>query len=887
MAVLSTEYDEYLSALKLKPADPYYQIIKKGKTFLGIGGQHIYTIQLGVNKLIDEDQYKRTQQMAVLDKVANNGSLANYLSNFARIGSLHYQRYANAGNRYYKHHTPEVAIISEGVSKDTIKVAVEDATSKSVDINSYIYALLDPSDWCKYQFQQQYGYDIGKDFLDYNSTFYDFREASITLESNGTYTCSIKSITSIKCVTNTSISVEVANKNTTTDTVTTYKIQNKSYYRKSDNEFMYSEQETTVESVEDVNKGSVSPRYYLAGGSVTDVTQTSKTLTKTVSSFNSAKQYYLVEYTDLADGHIYYWLYDPATKKYPALSGANELATAASMFPATIIRDDFKYVKEDEEKATENMLKSLGLDLETVRKGLDENDEIDKVMDCYLVLGVSPSDEEDSTVSKVLYETVDYVYDTVGLRANSPYNLTLKQDMYNSTVVWTATAPITRKEKIMPVGSYAHTSGYQTVTTKYYVVCNASNRREGRYGTYQMDVKVRTIREQSTESGVITRKVVKTAIYKGEWFDRGAFPDFEEESWLNGTTIGLIDGTFYFPYTYYVESEPDEEGSVSYYQVTHYLETKLYDDGRDCISDSHEESTDTSVVMMLTKQVDDQTTVTHTLMDFIGNYTIQHPKGVSTIALNGKNPELIIPILKGVFSRLSVIDKTKLLDNSLYLQFYAYDHQYIKWYKTPSFLSFLKFIIVVIIILIQVGTAGSATPVTSVIWGMIKGMIIAVGISMAIELIIKYTDGFLSIILSAIAIVAGLALGGGLVDFGYLEICTLLATAADAFNIYLGEKMGDLQSAMTSFYNAYENVLDTFKTAYEDLSTTLSAYDYVSILQNDDYNPVVESSNMNLSTDSGLVEELTFFTKYNNPTEIWLQEMHRAPADRLQQFLAK
>ena len=38
---------------------------------------------------------------------------------------------------------------------------------------------------------------------------------------------------------------------------------------------------------------------------------------------------------------------------------------------------------------------------------------------------------------------------------------------------------------------------------------------------------------------------------------------------------------------------------------------------------------------------------------------------------------------------------------------------------------------------------------------------------------------------------------------------------------------------------------------------------------------------LSMRTNTGLVEELTFFSKYNNPTEVWLQEVHTTPADKL------
>ena len=876
MATLSKEYDEYLSNLKLKPENPYYQIVKKGKSFLNVGGKHIYTIQLGANKIVKEDQYKKTQVLATLDKVANNRSLTGYLSNFARAGSSHFQRYSNAGKRYYKHHTPEVAIITEGVSSEVVKAIIEKEIQSSITVDDYTYVLLEPEDWCKYQLQQLYGYDIAKDVLEYNGKYYDFSQATITAVDN-TYKCVLKSISSFSCVTEIHKEIEVINKNSTTDTVNTYEITVKHFYRASDDEFIYTDRTQTLKSTKDVTKGSVAEDYYTVSGSTTVVNDTVSTFTKTVTGYNTFQPYYLVRYTDINTFQSFYWIYNPKTGVYPELKNAKEFETSEVMFPTTVIRDNFKYVTDEELEASEKMLNAIGLDFDTLKKGMDENKDIDKVMDCFIVLGVSPSEETDPTVSKVLYDTAEHVYDTVGLRAGAPYNVTFKQDMYNSTAVWTATAPIERKENIMPVGTCAHTSGYQTVTTTYYMICNATKTQQGSYW-FKADVRARVVCETSTEAGVLSRRIVKTVFYKNLMFDRFEFEDpYAEGSWISPSTIqGTRDGRVLIPISYQVASEPDEEGAVSYYTEYRDFITKLVFDNSDCISNIITESEPTKhVVLMITKQIDKLTTRTHTLMDFIGNYSISHPKGVSVIPLNGKNPELVIPILKKVYNRLSVIDKTKLLDNALYLQNYAYDHQYLRWYQTAAFGALLQVAGIVILIY----SMGTAANVTAALWALAKAIVIAVGISLALELIAKYTDGFIQAVLSGAAIAVGVALNGGFTNFGFMDVCLILNTSVEAFNLYVGEQMTELQSAMASFSSAAEVRLEDISKAWEDLKQIISAEDYMGIVINK-VDAMLDAP-LSMRTNTGLVEELTFFSKYNNPTEVWLQEVHTTPADKL------
>lgn len=874
MSVLSQEYDEYLSALNLQPRSPYVQLVKKGKGFLGFRGKHIYTVQMGASKIIDEDQYAKTQVMAVLDKVKNSRSSIGYLSSFSRTGALQFQRYANAASRHYKHHAPQVAIASEGVDKSIVANAVQKDVGVPIELISYNYMILEPVDWCKYQAQLLYGYDIGSDMLLHDGQYYDFSEAVVNLNSTY-YQCTVTSIAELKRVTETSIIEDVTSKDANTDIVTTTRLDVISYYRQYDDELLYTAQQQTVTGTREVPKNSVGPSMYISGGNVEYLTQPSTTFSFNVPLFDTTQEYYLAEYLNLNDYHTYYWIYNPATNVYPELSGSNELVMTSSMYPTTIIRGDFSYVTGSEKTATEHMLSSLGLNLDTIAEGMNENEHINQVMDCFLVLGVSPS-QDNEVVSKVLYETLEHVYDTSGLRVNAPYSMMFKQDMYNSTVMWTATAPMERQEKILPVGQCAHVNGYQTVSTNYYAICNAYNVKYYQH-YFTCDVKVRYVEEYRTNSGILSRDVIKTRYFKNVYFNRDSYAE-PDEDWVQPSYVqALRNGTIRIAIPFYVEVPPDEYGNVDYTVVYRYVEAKLTFDGLDCISNTVEWETRQSVVTLVTKQINAKTTRTHVMLDFIGNYSISHPRGVSVVALNGNNQELVIPILKKVYSKLSVLEKTKILDDALYFQHYAYSHQYLKWYETGTFGGFLKFVGAVIMIC----SMGSASNLSAALWALAKAIVIAVGVSLALELIAKYTDGFLQTVLSVGAIVVGVALNGGFTDFGFTDICMILNTTVEAFNLYVGEQMTELQDAMSSFNSTAEARLEDISEAWDSLKQLVSAEDYMDIVVSSHKIDAMLDAPLSMRTNTGLVEELTFFSKYNNPTEVWLQEVHTTPADKL------
>jgi hypothetical protein len=505
-------------------------------------------------------------------------------------------------------------------------------------------------------------------------------------------------------------------------------------------------------------------------------------------------------------------------------------------------------VTGEQEKATEKLLNSIGLSIGTLKDSLEENEHADQVMDCFVLVGVSPSEENDKAVSKVLYETIEYVYKTVGLFVNEPYNLTFKQGAYYNTILWTATPEKLVKQKIMNIGECRHESKYDVVHDNFYVRGSIIDKHKYFYWDV-VDIKLQVIHETVAADGlVLDTQIIDSKILTNvriDYFtehcngsggdDRECYPQWE-----------LTEDLLFTYYHYHAVPYETEDGYTNYHMYDLPLKVQLHLDGSDCVGTIYAFSSKQIVTTTLTKQIDFYTTKTHTLIDFISNYTIDNPKQTVVIGLNGKNEELVFPVLSAVMRKLSILDRTRLLDNAIYIQHYAFNHEYVKWYATSAFAAILRVIMLIILIIVTIVSWGSATAptakLTAALWTILETVVIAIALTMALKLIAKYTDGFLQAALSAVAIVAAMYLTGGFTDFGLNEAFVLVNSAVDAFNIYLGEKMEALQAETNQFKSEFEARQEEQTDAMGIFNDNLSVLDVADFTINTDYSKTVNSA---------------------------------------------
>lgn len=850
--MLSTADDDaYIKELKLEPNHPYVRIVKKGKSFLGFGGKHYYTTSMGANKVFDEDQFKSTQIRSVIKKVKDNGSMHDFLYEMSRVGTFQFDKYAVAGRRIDKKFHPSVYIFSNSIDVNTIKQIITTEVNQDITINTYAYEYLKPEVWCKYQLQQLYSYDIERDVFIENNIVYQINDV-VYDGSTRKYECVLKAIPELRKQVLVTTFKYVASKDDETDIVTIVTKQSYNLSTIEANETLLTVDEFTKTETEEVPKGSELAYNFTEIVSDETISINEPDIIKIFSSYDTIQQHYIVQYLNLDDLRMYYWIYDPTSNKYPALSSATDIKTAETIYPLSVVKQDFNYVTGEQEEATEKLLSSIGLSIGTLKESLEENEHADKVMDCFVLIGVSPSEENDKAVSKVLYETIEHVYKNVGLFVNEPYNMTFKQGAYYNTILWTAAPEKLEKQKTMNIGECRHESKYDVVHDNFYIRGSIIDKHE--YFRWDVvDIKLQVIHETVTTDGLILDTYIvdsKTlSNVRIDYFERHCnklgegdyecFPQWE-------LTKDLLF-TYYHRYAVPYETE---DGYISYHVYYLPLQAQLHLDGSDCIGTIYAYNSRQIVTTTLTKQIDFYTTKTHTLIDFISNYTIDNPKQTVVVSLNGKNEELVFPILSDVMRKLSILDRTRLLDNAIYLQHYAYDHEYVKWYATSAFAAILKVIMLIILIVVTIVSWGSATAptakLTAALWAIVEAVVIAVALSFALKLIAKYTDGFLQAFLSAVAIVTIMYFTGGFTDFGLNEAFVLVNSAVDAFNIYVGEQMEALQAEANQFKSEFEARQEEYTDAMYIFNDNLSVLDVADFTINTDYRKTVSSAIFNV-----------------------------------------
>lgn len=811
-------YEKYLDKIGVEPNSAYDSITRGGGLF---SSEDIYTISMSSSKVFDEDQYESTRTRLIIDKAINNSSIKEYIFGFANVGDLQFSKYYIAGQNYYKDYLPKITLSSVGIPKDEIKTIIESIENIDIEIISNSYTYIYEEDWCKYQLQEKYNYSIVNDYLKFDNKYYEYNSYIYNYE-NKIYTVILNTINKIDKTTNKITKITITNKDETTDIKTTTIYLENIYTKSSNGKFLYSEiEESSYE--EEIPKDSESSSETLEGlGTITEEIP-STSISFTIEDYNTFNKLYYVKYLVISENIIKYWIYDPITNIYPQLTNINPIKTFVDteIYPVAIIRNKFNNITGDRLEKTSELLSSIGIDIDTLFKSIEDCGYPDKIQDSFLLFGVSPS-EIDESVSKILYETIEYVYNILGEQNNNAYAISTNSDPYFNDILWTHVDTSIKEEKILETNSCKHENNLKAVYTYLYVTSQYLREEiiSNKFSYYVF--KINYIKEKITENNeLVSREITSSEEYyiPKIFFDNG----YNYASFYIYTTIEQSVG----------DNPPVE--------TKHYVNVKLTKDNELNISDKYElDSYESLVTLIVTKQIDKTHTKTYTIGNFIGNYTIYHSQGTSVIGLNGANKELVIPIIIPVLNKLTLIEKTKLLDNSVYIHYYAFDHQHLSWYETGFFADLLKGIMICITIVVTIVTVGTGTSTTlelsAVVWNLLEKLVIAIGLSLALKTIITTVDNnFLKILLSATAIVAATYLSGGFDNFEFLDAVVLVNSTIDAYNIYLSDKIDLLNRDINAFNTKYESTLEKYDNIMESLNDYLSVEDITNILiTNDD-----------------------------------------------------
>lgn len=799
---------------------------------------------------LDKDLLKETIPKLVMQKIQTNQSAKDYILNYANSGAAQLLQYYNTGKHDFMDKLPESTISAFGVPSDIIEGVIKKIeNTDNILFKNTTYNVPENEDWIEFQLQNNYDYNVNSGTLKFNDKYYSIIDYEYD-EVSDKFKVKLKTLYKILEQELKEISVFVEN--------SPIEENNIIYY----NEITTIKYINVIKGVEDsgieteLNKVVISEETtekLIKEDDIlefTDLIIISENITPNpeeeiilnTDTYKDDYGYYYALYTIVNTSTLKVWFYDPALNIHKELT-SKETSKKFDTYPITLLRqnvfsvneynknskivhsgnrDDLIYrpnnITNERYNDTKNILKSVGLDVETVLEEIDKNKDVDKLQDAFITVGLSPSNKA-PIVSKGLFILFDYFYNQLpptkyGLGVS--YRMSIQELPYNAYLEWSAQLPYIKDKIIGKKDTYKHsiitkeeefiereytfnyTEKYNFGTIKkpdygeaIQRVYRRSNGIGYSYKRYRIvkkgDKKFFSISSTNQEGDSIetTYKVLK--INKNNTVLAGTFTTLKLkvlilEHQINNKQVRIIEITnkpykkrvgFGYKHTY--KTAPIWVNSIS------GIARNAYRSG--------------------------------------------------TVNMSIDDTDLVIPIPTFITSKLSYMEQVSLMGASLYTVFYAAQYDRITYYKSTGFGKAFGFIIVAIAIVINIITYGGSTPLTVAAVGLsiVKTVAIGLALTIALNLIADVTNNpSIRTALSVVAMVVAAYASGGFNNFemNFSTAANLSTMPVRAFNIYVGaetelvmSKMASLENKSTAFMSQYENKSKQFENIIKNLSS--------------------------------------------------------------------
>lgn len=777
-----------------------HNIIEPIMNFLGFEDETIYITDVIAVKVFEKSILPETTVQAALKMQANNLGAVDFLGEFETAGNVQFNKYFRKGKYSYTDHLPECQIDTVTIPSQEFEAVIESIVGTDIVIQDITATVPSDTYWCKYRLQEQYGYNLSTDSVFINDVYYVYGYSYYNIDTNK-FEVTLNNVTSAQQKVYETRSVFVAG---TTDveetdpetgvvsTVTkeikrTLVYQRFVYYRSDTGMFLYETEDTLVSSTDEiVDLGTTIPATYFELVSDTLITYPDNPVVISIDNHNNTRCY-IVKYTT-NDSHSYLWIYDPSTDIYPQLSTPVDTIAELEVYPIVMLRNAFFDVDEYDVESknidgdnmsrpptitkeryqdTLEMVGALNLQLSDLKDAYSENPDVHKMQDVFFGLSIAPSNTAE-IISKVLFELFDFIYDKLPPTGDSDsYSATFKEDPFNASITWMPVAVEIYDGVIGGLGFYKHTIFNETYSAK----------------------KIETVTYTYLGNSIwgITT-VVTNKIYRGS---------------------ELISSN--------VESSTYKEVRDYDNEYTEGTSTTVL-----------EETTETGKDVVIERQLTADTVKRISLRKLSGFHIVRRGVSNGGVTLEVDNKNFIIPLPVEVVDRLSIIEKTALLSEAVYMLFYAYDEQHLRWYETEKFMTLIKVFVIIIMIVITILSFGTATPFTTtgtaalfaILEVVFYMLLVAVVVHVTLKFIAKYVDNpALKAALSAAVMVAAMWAGGGFEAFDMLTAAQLVAISAEAVSIYVGDIQLDLQEEINSVNSLYKSRMETLEEASKALDT--------------------------------------------------------------------
>lgn len=782
--------------------------------FFGITDQDIYTVSLISVPVFETDQFKKTQIRLILDKVDKNKSSKDYILSYADVGHKQFNSYYYRGKYDFIDYLPTGQFNAVTIPTNELTKLLETEKQTEAYIIDIVGSIPYDDDWCKYQLQELYDYHILEDYLIIEDTIYKYVTSTYISNTNN-FNVTIDYISEIKIITYENIETIITPINDVLDKKQTISTELKYYYRTDTGVKIKEESTELSNTIEEIESGIEFDSTILNFIDEEIITNISNPTILIVPNHNNVRQY-LIKYTDLIKERFFYWYVDPTNPLYSHITSPVQKAVDFEMYPIATLRNNYydinRYndsgkppaISKQRYEDTQELLSSLGINVDDLIDSYKQSPNIDKVAHAFFILGVNPINTEEIT-SIALFEMFEFIYNSMPPTQDSTsYSCSFKEYPYNSAIMWLARDTEIAKEIIGKIGTCSHIIRNNTIKeykTTYIKVeeINFSTRKYTQYTESYVtdDYGYKKIKEISP----IITKIVNCTI-----------------------------------------------DDCSQYPLGEYSTTELT-------------SSSSTKDLVLKKQISSTETKTMILSSAKAVTIINHNNGADGVSLDIDSKDLVIPLSPDMVNRLTLIEKTKLFNSVVFLQFYAVQHTHLEWYETSQFATFLSILAIIITIVVTIVTWGSGTlqslSLSSALISLLEATALAVTLHFTLVLISDYIqNSTLKMILSIAAVVAAIYIGGGFSDFSFIDAAKLANTAVDVVNDNIQDLTNDVLKEMEAFNKLYEEKLEIFKTITEELDSGLNVQDIVNIAISDFDN--IQTDNMRIRSVSSF-----FYTALN------------------------
>lgn len=395
-------------------------------------------------------------KVALEEQAAPGEGILSRLMAYAEIPRNMTNRYFNYGDKTFLDKLPETNIRSTFIDSTAIKTAIDSQYSINCTIISSKKSVPIENEYVGYKLHELYGYKPYSNTMTYNG--YPYSVSNIDYNyTNNNYDVYIQSkenltttITIRTVVTITNIDTSTDNKHT--EIATTTEVT-------SSLRGLLSTDTGTVTTDEVVPIGSELPSDTTTSSSSTELEIVWSSLVINVEVVE-ATNYYIVKYYYTVPGEWYWWVYKIGSGGFPALDVASTYVSNLDMLPIVTLRNSTVNVNSDVNSTryihSKQILKYIGLDIDTIIDSVNENPSIANIEDCFIHFGIRPQDGANKVVSKVLFNMFDYIYEDTSIQTDGSYLITTIEGPFNAALRWSSQTKEVVSGYIGPIGRCAH-----------------------------------------------------------------------------------------------------------------------------------------------------------------------------------------------------------------------------------------------------------------------------------------------------------------------------------------------------------------------------------------------------------------------------------------------